>query len=82
LCVATCTLMVFLAGRTKAGAALKAKNRLDRAGANLLDTVVNDRDNPSLKQAIRHHTSGITGFSSGLARKASRSQWRGLIRLW
>jgi protein-tyrosine kinase len=66
---AACTLMVFLAGRTKAEAVLKAKDRLDRAGANLLGAIMNDRDNPSLEQAIKYEISRITGFLPGVARR-------------
>ena len=72
---AACTLMVVLAGKTKADAVKKAQERLGRAGANLLGIVMNDRENPSLKQEMEREIGRIAGFLPGLARRL-----RGRIR--
>ncbi len=66
---AACTLMVVLAGRTKAEAVKRAQDRLDRAGANLLGIVLNDRENPSLREEMEREVSRIAGFLPGLARR-------------
>ncbi|WP_431268827.1 hypothetical protein [Dankookia sp. P2] len=66
---AACTLMVVLAGKTKAEAVKKAQDRLGRAGANLLGIVLNDRENPSLKEELEREVSRIAGFLPGLARR-------------
>ncbi len=42
------TVMITLAGRTPVSAVREARASLDSAGARLLGTVMNDRDNPSL----------------------------------
>ncbi|MFZ4408500.1 MAG: hypothetical protein ACOYOH_14235 [Paracraurococcus sp.] len=66
---AACTLMVVLAGKTKAEAVKRAQDRLGRAGANLLGIVLNDRENPSLKEEMEREVSRIAGFLPGLARR-------------
>jgi Mrp family chromosome partitioning ATPase len=66
---AACTLMVVLAGKTKAEAVRKAQDRLGRAGANLLGIVLNDRENPSLKEELEREVGRIAGFLPGLARR-------------
>lgn len=66
---AACTLLVVLAGRTKAEAVRKAQDRLGRAGANLLGIVLNDKENPSLKEEMEREVGRIAGFLPGLARR-------------
>jgi Mrp family chromosome partitioning ATPase len=66
---AACTLMVVLAGKTKAEAVRRAQDRLGRAGANLLGIVLNDKENPSLKEELEREVSRIAGFLPGLARR-------------
>ena len=66
---AACTLMVVLAGHTKAEAVLKAQTRLDLAGANLLGIVMNDRENPSLKQELQREIGRIADFLPGITRR-------------
>ncbi|TDH58071.1 tyrosine-protein kinase family protein [Dankookia rubra] len=66
---AACTLLVVLAGKTKAEAVRKAQDRLGRAGANLLGIVLNDKENPSLKEELEREVSRIAGFLPGLARR-------------
>lgn len=66
---AACTLMVVLAGRTKVEAVRKAQERLDRAGANLLGIVMNDRENPPLEQEMEYVLDRLAGFLPGIARR-------------
>jgi hypothetical protein len=61
--------MVVLAGWTKVEAVLKAQERLDRAGANLLGIVMNDRDNPTLEHEIEREIGRIAGFLPGIVRR-------------
>lgn len=53
---AEATVLTVLAGRTPVPAVRAAREALDRAGARLIGTVMNDRDNPSLLVELERQT--------------------------
>ncbi len=53
---ADATILVTLAGRTPASQIRAARDALNAAGARLIGTVLNDRDNPSLLSELERET--------------------------
>lgn len=66
---ADATILVVLAGRTPASDVREAHQRLERAGAKLLGTVLNDRDNPSLLAEMEREAGRLEGMAPGLVRR-------------
>ena len=64
---ADAALLVVLAGRTSATAVREAGGALVQAGARLLGTVLNDRDNPSLRTELERQTRRIGRIMPKLA---------------
>jgi hypothetical protein len=66
---AEATILVVLAGRTAASDLRDAHQRLDRAGARLIGTVLNDRDNPSLLAEMEREAGRLERIAPGLVRR-------------
>lgn len=66
---AEATILLVLAGRTAASDVREAHQRLDRARARLLGTVLNDRDNPSLLAEMEREAGRLERFAPGLVRR-------------
>jgi Mrp family chromosome partitioning ATPase len=64
---AEATMLVVLAGRTPASAVREARQALTRAGARLLGTVLNDRDNPSLLAELEREAARLGRLVPALA---------------
>lgn len=73
---AEATVLLVLAGRTAAARVREARERLDQAGARLLGSVLNDRDNPSLLAEMEREVGRLARFAPGLAR-ALRARLQG-----
>ncbi len=65
---AEATVLLVLAGRTAAARVREARERLDQAGARLLGSVLNDRDNPSLLAEMEREAGRLSRFAPGLGR--------------
>ncbi|WP_028863926.1 hypothetical protein [Psychromonas aquimarina] len=59
--------LIVLAGHTNQAAVSGAVNKLNRAGAQLLGCVLNDRDNPSLKNELLRETERLPALFSRLS---------------
>lgn len=66
---AEATILVVLAGRTAASDVRDAHQRLERAGAKLVGTVLNDRDNPSLLAEMERELGRIERLAPRLVRR-------------
>lgn len=66
---AEATILLVLAGRTSAADVREARQRLDRARAKLIGTVLNDRDNPSLLAEMEREAGRLDRFAPGLVRR-------------
>jgi hypothetical protein len=66
------SLLVLLAGRTPVSAVREARHALDKAGARLLGTVMNDRDNPSLRAELERQALRLARFAPRLAQRLAR----------
>jgi len=66
---AEATILVVLAGRTAASDVRDAHQRLERAGARLVGTVLNDRDNPSLLAEMEREAGRLERIAPGLVRR-------------
>ena len=72
---AEATLLVTLAGRTPASVIRDAWNRLHGAGAHMLGSVLNDRDNPSLLAELQRETHRLSRWlPTSMARLRARLQ--------
>lgn len=65
---AEASILVVLAGRTAASTVAEAEKRLARAGARLLGTVLNDRDNPSLLAEMEREAGRLSRIAPGPVR--------------
>jgi Mrp family chromosome partitioning ATPase len=65
---AEATVLLVLAGRTAAARVREARERLAQAGARLVGTVLNDRDNPSLLAEMEREVGRLARLAPGLAR--------------
>jgi Mrp family chromosome partitioning ATPase len=66
---AEATILLVLAGRTAAADVREARQRLDRARARLIGTVLNDRENPSLLAEMEREVGRLDRLAPGLARR-------------
>ncbi len=66
---AATTLLVVLAGRTKADQVRQAQEKLERAGGQLAGVVLNDRENPSLREEISRELNRLARIAPGLAER-------------
>jgi Mrp family chromosome partitioning ATPase len=67
---AATTVMVVLAGRTKADKVRQAQEKLVRAGGHLSGVVLNDRENPSLRAEMERELGRLARWAPGLVEKA------------
>lgn len=74
--VADAAILVVLAGRTDGAAVREAAAALAAAGARLLGTVLNDRDNPALRTEMLRETARLERFAPGLAARLSTALHR------
>ena len=63
------TILLVLAGRTAASDVREAHQRLERARAHLIGTVLNDRDNPSLLAEMEREAGRLERLAPGLVRR-------------
>ncbi|RYJ01661.1 MAG: hypothetical protein EON47_10045 [Acetobacteraceae bacterium] len=79
---AEASLLVILAGRTPTSAVREASQALRKAGARLLGTVMNDRDNPSLRAELERQALRLArlapAMAAGLARRIRGSALLGM----
>lgn len=66
---AEATILLVLAGRTAASDVREAQQRLERARARLIGTVMNDRENPSLLTEMEREAGRLGRVAPGLARR-------------
>jgi Mrp family chromosome partitioning ATPase len=62
-------ILLVLAGRTAASDVREVQQRLERARARLIGTVLNDRDNPSLLAEMEREAARLGRFAPGVARR-------------
>ncbi len=67
---AATTVLVVLAGRTKADKLRQAQDKLLRAGGHLSGVVLNDRENPSLRAEMERELTRLARWAPGLVEKA------------
>ncbi len=63
------TLLVVLAGRTKAETVREAQDKLLRAGGQLAGVVLNDRENPSLREEVERELGRLARLAPGLVER-------------